>query len=745
MTASTQAHSPWPQASSEDWDQSQLRLRRPDGVELNLLRLQAHRAGGTRVLVFLHGIGSYGVPYTTLASALTNEFAAIFLPDLRGHGRSGGTRGDLGSASVVLGDVEAVVDLARAAYPDKSVVLGGHSMGGLIALAAGASGRTRIDALLLIAPALGLTLNPLHWLRLWFRYVRARFRGQRVSVHEPVPGEPIRDPEFVGRCKADPLMVKYVRLRQTVTLLILGLGWRVRYSGRIACPTLIVHGAVDRVVSLSSVHRLHSVLARSRLVQVKDAWHNVLWDPSADKTLCTIAQWFHNQTPRDTSLEASRTHAWDWWLDWQLEHLGPLPLKRFGVACLLILFPKLVLCRLQGTLVAPMLLSDWANDARTMGLAAVYRALSFFASRLVDARVIHVWLHWLVGGSAYAGTLTTRGIAGIAFPYLRDYADIGLMLLAAAYIVQQGYHWRLISNAPEALWAAGLIDHGGLRRSQFENILERYGRAICAVGDIWWSILLSTAIVGSFYVFVALNGFYGSLWPGGAAIGPFAWQRLALDGWWAHPHIAGWAGITLQLSVSGFLVYRILRGNFIGSHAVKLLQEVLTVRTQSGAKVLLLQPCHPDGAAGLGPVKSIFRHAIASTAILLAMFWLLLLYVPTGCLPLVGPLVVLFPFMPALLWHPLQRVNRLLDEERSERILELTAAIRLEEVAVRTAAIGGGAAACTLASARCATLERQRAEYFAMPTRLYTAQNVVIATIAYAIPTILFFRELIGR
>lgn len=90
--------------------------------------------GGNTALVFYHGGGAHaGAGYQHLARGLAREGITVYLPDIRGHGISGGPRGDAPSPEQVWEDVDAVLRFATAkssSEPRDRVFLGGHSSGG---------------------------------------------------------------------------------------------------------------------------------------------------------------------------------------------------------------------------------------------------------------------------------------------------------------------------------------------------------------------------------------------------------------------------------------------------------------------------------------------------------------------------------------------------------------------------------------------------------------------------------------
>ncbi|NTW49852.1 MAG: alpha/beta hydrolase [Chlorobiales bacterium] len=81
------------------------------------------------ILVFIHGTATQSRLYLPLADTLKKNNIATVLLDLRGHGLSGGERGDVPSIDALVRDVRITLDSIRNAYPGKKIILGGHSLG----------------------------------------------------------------------------------------------------------------------------------------------------------------------------------------------------------------------------------------------------------------------------------------------------------------------------------------------------------------------------------------------------------------------------------------------------------------------------------------------------------------------------------------------------------------------------------------------------------------------------------------
>jgi alpha-beta hydrolase superfamily lysophospholipase len=244
------------------------------------------------VLVFLHGIGSYGEPYGHMVEGFRGVVDAVYMPDMRGHGRSEGVRGQLTSRRAVLADIAAVVAAARRDNPGARLVLGGESMGALFALGFADKHAADMAGLLLVSPAIAL-----NWCSLLGSTTIADSMGdidvlaKGVRVQGGVGGETPRDPGFYERVRNDPLMLQRVGLRYLAVVQSFRWDWFARYRRTVRLPVLILQGGEDRLVDVRAVRVLDALLRRSRMREFPDAWHNLFWDPETPAAVAAIAEW----------------------------------------------------------------------------------------------------------------------------------------------------------------------------------------------------------------------------------------------------------------------------------------------------------------------------------------------------------------------------------------------------------------------------------------------------------------------
>lgn len=127
-------------------------LKSPSGATL-ALRHAAAQGDPRGILLLSHGLAEHSARYEGFATRLAAEGFHVYAHDHRGHGFTtapDAPRGQFapsGGIGRVVADMRAVRDLAVGRHPGLPVVLFGHSMGGLLALAFAEAHPADIDAL----------------------------------------------------------------------------------------------------------------------------------------------------------------------------------------------------------------------------------------------------------------------------------------------------------------------------------------------------------------------------------------------------------------------------------------------------------------------------------------------------------------------------------------------------------------------------------------------------------------------
>ena len=195
-------------------------LRADDGVTLayDLYRSAAETGD---VLIFYHGGGAHKrAGYDRLASRIAEAGTSVCLPDIRGHGGSGGPRGDGPSSQRIWADIDCMIAEMRAQFPAARLILGGHSSGAGYVLNAWShlARRREIARLVFLAPEFGYraglarTGGDFARPRLWPFLVNA-FSGGRLAGNVPA----VFFPANAARSDAGVLPFYTVNMANAVT------------------------------------------------------------------------------------------------------------------------------------------------------------------------------------------------------------------------------------------------------------------------------------------------------------------------------------------------------------------------------------------------------------------------------------------------------------------------------------------------------------------------------------------------
>jgi non-heme chloroperoxidase len=125
-----------------------------DGTPLGV---RVYRSESRIVVLAIHGSSGNNRYYHPLAQSLAARGkATVYALDLRGHGESGGRRGDVDYIGQLGDDLVDVAAAIRRDHPTARVIVLGHSAGGgLIVRTVGAGQGLAVDGYVLLAPFLG--------------------------------------------------------------------------------------------------------------------------------------------------------------------------------------------------------------------------------------------------------------------------------------------------------------------------------------------------------------------------------------------------------------------------------------------------------------------------------------------------------------------------------------------------------------------------------------------------------------
>lgn len=241
-------------------------------------------------MLLVHGLAEHSGRYEHVGVQLADAGIDAHAYDQRGFGASGGPRASVDRWSQLHDDLEERLVALRSIAPTRPLVLYGHSLGGLVSLGYVLDGRARPDLLVLSAPAIGASI-PL-WQRTLVGTLRRVAPGLLLSNRLDT-NVLSSDQEVRARYLADPLN----QHKSTVRFAHAAFGEQRRVAralDRLSMPTLVVHGALDRLVPTHTSAVLEGRTGVTRRVY-PDTRHELHNEPVARQEVDDIVAWVRDR------------------------------------------------------------------------------------------------------------------------------------------------------------------------------------------------------------------------------------------------------------------------------------------------------------------------------------------------------------------------------------------------------------------------------------------------------------------
>ncbi|MEJ5360580.1 MAG: lysophospholipase [Spirochaetota bacterium] len=255
------------------------------------------------ILVIVHGLGEHSGRYGNLIDALQNKGIAIFGLDHRGFGRSGGKRGHVDSFMDYIYDLKIFVNMIRDKYPNKPVIMLGHSMGGVLALKYALTHAEDLDALILSSPGLVPAIKVPAWKKNLAIFLSSRIPS--LTMPSGLDATTIsRDKEVVKKYLDDPLVHDKVTPRFYVEMMNT-IDECINRCGEITLPLLLFHGTADALV-LDEASKIVYQKASSKdktLKLFEGLYHETMneLEPDRKKVLKFVADWIVAHAKKTTT------------------------------------------------------------------------------------------------------------------------------------------------------------------------------------------------------------------------------------------------------------------------------------------------------------------------------------------------------------------------------------------------------------------------------------------------------------
>ena len=220
---------------------------------------------GTGIPVtLLHGYPLDHTIWMELVPVL-KEKARIILPDLRGHGRSPKPEGRYSMREMADDVVKLFDDLAI----EKSIV-GGHSMGGYVALAMARYYPERVSGLVLVASQIYADSNEKRKSRL--AAIEEIGKNGLDSVVNSMPEKLTNYPEVVEKCRKIMSNASAIGAMGVTAAMADRPDSSDVWQG-LSVPELLIAGKDDRIVPIEASREMAALMPVQRLLEVPSAGH----------------------------------------------------------------------------------------------------------------------------------------------------------------------------------------------------------------------------------------------------------------------------------------------------------------------------------------------------------------------------------------------------------------------------------------------------------------------------------------
>lgn len=235
------------------------------------------------VILLVHGVAEHSGRYERTGGLLASAGFHVRSFDAIGHGATGGARVDIADWSLFYDQIDR--HMGWAAEQGASLVLMGHSMGGLLALGYALDDRVRPDLLVLSAPAMD---GGAAWQKK-LAGIASRV-APTLSIPQAIKGEHLsRDPGVGEKYFEDPLVHTGATMRFGKALFDAMAEARDNVIG-LDIPTLVLHGGGDPLVPPASTELFTDIDDCERRLY-PDLRHEIFNEPEGPEIVGEIIHW----------------------------------------------------------------------------------------------------------------------------------------------------------------------------------------------------------------------------------------------------------------------------------------------------------------------------------------------------------------------------------------------------------------------------------------------------------------------
>lgn len=253
--------------------------------------------GVAAVIAVVHGYGDHGGRYTWVGEDMAARGYAVYAYDLRGHGQSTGTRGQVKSFDEYLDDTAVFLDEVRRRQPCGPLFLLGHSMGGLICARLAEERAPDVTGLVLSAPFLALVAEVPPSKIAGARLLAVVWPGKDVG--NTVRAADLSHDQTVVETYVTDRLVHHVAPARWAVQVLAAQDAAMQGAGRIELPLYLLYGKEDPVANASFAEALFARAASNdKTVRAYEGLlHECLNEVGREQVYADLAAWIAERLP----------------------------------------------------------------------------------------------------------------------------------------------------------------------------------------------------------------------------------------------------------------------------------------------------------------------------------------------------------------------------------------------------------------------------------------------------------------
>jgi lysophospholipase len=258
-------------------------------------RLTAPASGIHANLLIIHGAGEHSKRYDEFACFLAENGFSVYALDLRGYGKSGGSRAYVRSFDDFGHDIKALFQLIGKHNGQPRFLLG-HSLGGLITTHAATTclARENISGVLLSSPCYQLAFKVPAPIK-WSAELLARLCPQFQYRTDTIPQKLTHDQVKIDQYLKDPLI--YHKISSNLYVLMMRtMSTYLHMAQQMAYPVFIGQASDDWVVDkTASVAFFDALLIQDKTFRMYEGFfHEILYETHRQRVFDDMLNWLNH-------------------------------------------------------------------------------------------------------------------------------------------------------------------------------------------------------------------------------------------------------------------------------------------------------------------------------------------------------------------------------------------------------------------------------------------------------------------